>query len=495
MMAMMMMVYHQLLLLCLLAVYCSSSSSFSYIVTPTPPSSPTTHTNTHSQTHNISFQSSHKQTKALNITTITWNLAEKCPSAADSKFLHNYRDSDVVVIGAQEVEDVKFRRQEGHRSAAWKALQLESLGNRFECITQHRIGGIHIGVYIKKRLIRRVKGVQIIDVACGVGNVLTNKGGIGVLIRVKGRTLCFITAHLAAHQDKVKERNADYHRIMSSIILRSPKKWLLKNKNASSAASTIGTAVSYSDDKNQWLEQVFASAGLPPDKRTAPPVPVTAIKTAQRTYTSGKKRADNRLTSTNKLKKKSEKTSKSMDKNSHAVEVVHQPPMQQQQRQYVSTDNYIPFDGIIIMGDFNYRVDLPRLEVELLKEELLTLSNSSRQRQLYSIFEYDQLTAQRIQGNVFNGFKEGTITFLPTFKYDKGTDTFDSSSKARNPAWTDRILYAIAPPSVTSSNSVSATTTTSATGKLFDIQLSRYYSVDSRHSDHRPVVAQFLVPL
>lgn len=41
----------------------------------------------------------------------------------------------------------------------------------------------------------------------------------------------------------------------------------------------------------------------------------------------------------------------------------------------------------------------------------------------------------------FNGFQEGQITFNPTYKYNNGTDIYDTSEKMRAPAWTDRILY------------------------------------------------------
>lgn len=44
-------------------------------------------------------------------------------------------------------------------------------------------------------------------------------------------------------------------------------------------------------------------------------------------------------------------------------------------------------------------------------------------------------------GQAFVGLQEGPIKFLPTYKYDNGTNTYDTSEKMRIPAWTDRILF------------------------------------------------------
>lgn len=59
------------------------------------------------------------------------------------------------------------------------------------------------------------------------------------------------------------------------------------------------------------------------------------------------------------------------------------------------------------------------------------------------------------------------LSILPThFRYDNGTQTYDSSEKQRIPAWTDRILFA---------------------GKGLD--LSRYNRAELLSSDHRPIYA------
>jgi synaptojanin len=41
--------------------------------------------------------------------------------------------------------------------------------------------------------------------------------------------------------------------------------------------------------------------------------------------------------------------------------------------------------------------------------------------------------------DAFNGYEEGPILFRPTYKYDVGTDDFDTSEKMRVPAWTGNV--------------------------------------------------------
>merc|ERR1719430_352258 len=89
-------------------------------------------------------------------------------------------------------------------------------------------------------------------------------------------------------------------------------------------------------------------------------------------------------------------------------------------------------DMVFWLGDLNYRLhDMECSEVkELLAEGSIAV-----------LQEQDQFVVQRQKRKVFVGYQEGEITFLPTYKYDPGTSTWDSSEKSRPPAWTDRILW------------------------------------------------------
>jgi hypothetical protein len=87
---------------------------------------------------------------------------------------------------------------------------------------------------------------------------------------------------------------------------------------------------------------------------------------------------------------------------------------------------------------------------------------------LSALYDNDQLNIQMVAGLAFPHYSESMITFMPTYKFDVGTTTYDTSEKARIPAWTDRILR-----------------------KGSNIRQTSYYSASLTYSDHRPVFATF----
>lgn len=68
---------------------------------------------------------------------------------------------------------------------------------------------------------------------------------------------------------------------------------------------------------------------------------------------------------------------------------------------------------------------------------------ASLQTTISSLLPHDQLLLQMRTGKAFHeGWQEGPIEFLPTYKYDVGSiGEFDSSEKQRGPSWCDRILF------------------------------------------------------
>ncbi|EFC42384.1 phosphatidylinositol polyphosphate 5-phosphatase [Naegleria gruberi] len=82
-------------------------------------------------------------------------------------------------------------------------------------------------------------------------------------------------------------------------------------------------------------------------------------------------------------------------------------------------------------GDLNYRINQPNL---IVREKI-------KQQDYKFLLKYDQLMIEKNAKNAFVGFAEGEINFDPTYKFDSGTDVYDTSEKGRVPSYTDRILW------------------------------------------------------
>jgi inositol polyphosphate 5-phosphatase INPP5B/F len=92
-------------------------------------------------------------------------------------------------------------------------------------------------------------------------------------------------------------------------------------------------------------------------------------------------------------------------------------------------------DLVFWIGDFNYRIDL-----SLSLEEIMSHICCEN---IAALRKKDQLTLERALGNVFQGFEEAPLTFLPSYKFIAGTDVYDTrpERKLRPPAWCDRVLW------------------------------------------------------
>ncbi|CAN1235238.1 Type IV inositol polyphosphate 5-phosphatase 3, partial [Linum perenne] len=120
-------------------------------------------------------------------------------------------------------------------------------------------------------------------------------------------------------------------------------------------------------------------------------------------------------------------------------------------------------ERIVWLGDLNYRINLSYEKTR----ELIA------DKQFSALAEYDQLTREFRKGRVFDGWREGTLTFPPTYKYEFNSSRYcgeDPKAGRRTPAWCDRIL---------------------SYGKGF--RLLSYRRTELKLSDHRPVTATYMV--
>ncbi|KAF8021184.1 hypothetical protein BT93_G1574 [Corymbia citriodora subsp. variegata] len=122
-------------------------------------------------------------------------------------------------------------------------------------------------------------------------------------------------------------------------------------------------------------------------------------------------------------------------------------------------------DRVILLGDLNYRISLPEATTRSLVEH----------SEWNELLEYDQLKAELRNGRALQGWQEGRIGFVPTYKYYPNSDVYYGSGhgngkggRRRAPAWCDRIIWC---------------------GEGLTQHL--YVRGESKLSDHRPVKAIF----
>ncbi|OCH87674.1 DNase I-like protein [Obba rivulosa] len=118
---------------------------------------------------------------------------------------------------------------------------------------------------------------------------------------------------------------------------------------------------------------------------------------------------------------------------------------------------------IYVNGDMNYRIDQRR-------EAVISVIKTG---DLESLYPHDQLLKEMKYNRGFRmrTFVEGPLTFAPTYKYDRRSSEYDTSEKARVPAWCDRVLWRAREPS--------------------RVQQLHYRRYEANISDHRPISAGF----
>ncbi|XP_043667312.1 inositol polyphosphate 5-phosphatase E isoform X3 [Vespula pensylvanica] len=260
--------------------------------------------------------------RELKIFVGTWNMNGQSPPKELNDFMLPSEIEtipDMLAIGTQE--SCSERNE-------WEAALQETLGPSHVLLTSTGLGTLHLALFLRRDLIWFCSVPEDDSFSTRTGTAFRTKGAVALALMLFGTSFLFVTAHLTAHQDKVKERVNDIKRIVRNLDL--PKDLPTKHK------------------------------------------------------------------------------SKDVTQN---------------------------FDCVFWCGDLNFRLAQPREEV------IQWITDTCFPQQVPVNLQKDQLKTILNEGAVLRGFEEAAIMFPPTYKYDPGTQNFDSSSKQRTPAYTDRILF------------------------------------------------------
>ncbi|KAM6984120.1 inositol polyphosphate 5-phosphatase K isoform 2-T2 [Tautogolabrus adspersus] len=156
---------------------------------------------------------------------------------------------------------------------------------------------------------------------------------------------------------------------------------------------------------------------------------------------------------------------------------------------------------VFCFGDLNFRIS---------DHGLHFIRSSINGERLHLLWNKDQLIMMKKNEPFLQEFEEGPLNFKPTYKFDRNSDTYDTSTpktwlrfngKKRKPAWTDRILWRIkpkTPPSEDVDDDEKASTSADEEMDEYPLLVTQdKYTSDMSYgvSDHKPVIATFSLEL
>ncbi|EIN14588.1 DNase I-like protein [Punctularia strigosozonata HHB-11173 SS5] len=179
-------------------------------------------------------------------------------------------DPDFLVLGFQELDlstGALVYATDTTREDSWVAAVLAGLGEKaelYEKLASKQLVGMLIIVMVKKRLRPSVIDVKTCSVGAGIMGLMGNKGATAVRITLAPllsdstsvpTVLTFVNAHLAAFDEMVDRRNADFHDLSRRLVFNGA--W-----NPSSSQYTEAYSV-FESDCLFWMVDLNYRIDLP----------------------------------------------------------------------------------------------------------------------------------------------------------------------------------------------------------------------------------------
>ena len=423
----------------------------------------------------------------LSISCVTWNLAESLPEMEHLGFMQRYRQADVVCIGVQECQKLISRNSTGQLSTTdvWESMLKAALGGTFARVGSKAMGGVHMVIYCKKDIAFLLTNVTFGMVACGIGNVIYNKGAVGCSFNFKSKSFCVLTGHFQANRQRVNERDDDFWRIdtlMPGLLGKhephdpnpTPGIDSIHESNLRRVSSVFGLVPESEDRSRSLVCERFDHSFFIGDFNYRIEMDIEEVKhwlkfleeleptihtdsvASVHTDSGGEefKRAST-LRMNMAMAQIQEENEYDSDEAEH-------------KRESMMTDDASTITDSISSGNFG------PFAGETLEEFSRRTGLRSREEILERLLSLDQLNLHRANGQVFLGYEEPKITFKPSYKFDPYTENYDTSKKNRGAAWCDRVLY--------------------SKKNRSDVKVIDYHcNHGSYHSDHRAVGAEFVV--
>jgi phosphatidylinositol-bisphosphatase len=322
----------------------------------------------------------------------------------------------LYVLGLQEVVELTSAKEYIGRvytdpgpTAKWRHALVDALPTGYVQISEQQLSGLLLFIFASPAIAPTISSVSTVSVGTGIMGYLGNKGAVTTRVVIGDTTrMVFVNSHLASGSDlaHLDRRCWDVAQILQRTKFE-PINW---GGVLDDTQEGIGE-----EDFAFWFGDLnFRLDGLPGDD-----IRRLLMLHTKDEYDIGRK-------SRNKIEGE-------INDNNEPI-VIHSVESDDDSEEEESRTS-----NIFTTDDDTSSMTLPDPDdfVDPSQDPL------SLQATLDSLLPHDQLKqAQKKRKAFHDGWREGHITFLPTYKYDVGSmGVFDSSEKKRAPSWCDRILF------------------------------------------------------
>lgn len=353
------------------------------------------------------------------------NLTNRAGDTSNEQHSRNdEQEIDLYVLGLQEVVDVNSPTEalrpftDNGPAYRWKEAVQHAIPE-YNLVSSQQMVGLLLLIYASPSLSPLVTSVNSCSVGTGLMGYMGNKGAVCTRVVVGGTTrLVFINCHLAAGNDdaSLSRRNWDAAQIASRIAFDPVREEdevtddIVNPESDNNPPAKLGDEefAFWFGDFNYRLEDI----------------PGDDLRRLLHLHAHGKYRQHD------------QPSASQLQKDSVLSQSSSGLPMPELFETDADADDESDaengLDTSLSLQDHDLETDLDP-----------SSDPTSLATTLASLLPHDQLRRQQAKKQAFQqGWREGEISFLPTYKYDIGqTGVFDSSKKQRAPSWCDRILY------------------------------------------------------
>lgn len=445
---------------------------------------------------------------------------------------------EVIELTPSKVMSIDSRTRNFWEKKFKEALNSKN-AKEYTLLRGEQLGGVLLLIYSGSETIDNIKNVETSVKKTGFKGISANKGGVAITFTFSTHSrICFVASHLAAGQSNSEERHQNYKTIVNGLVFKRCKSikdadiliWmgdlnyrislpneLVRKMLHYKPPNYILHRTSSTTNNNNLSYESFVSDETYP---SSPDMDATSILEdvgANSSNDKGKyfQEQEDRIELENEydLESKMQREQESkliLDGEYNNLAMQNDIYLN---NKHVDSRTSLNFNQLHVKDNTSqtYKRGLSSSSLELnnqisnndndiSKMDPITHENNSQsfygsnnekstdshihlcgngeEKVISQLYEYDQLNYQMANGQSFPFFDEMEIKFKPTYKFDKGTDYYDTSEKQRVPSWTDRIL------------------THTKNKRVTSLEQLRYNSIPKfKFSDHKPVYGIFVATL